>query len=214
MPRLEGVLRALKTGDVGVEEVLRGLQRQGEWDGGGAAGEGEEEGDGVHKIPPSTATGAASVIRDDIIATLRSQTQSYLRTHLSPHPHTILITDGFLLLAHSLPTLRALFSTKILLRASYADAKARRERRRAYVTLDGFWEDPEGYFDGVVWPAWGEEHTWLERGGDVEGEGVAVAGVGWGLEEVVGWCVGVLRGGLVGDGGGEDGGGGELGVEG
>jgi nicotinamide/nicotinate riboside kinase len=215
VPRLENVLGALKSGDVAIEEVLRGLPRQGEWDGGSAGegeGEGGENGDGVHKVPPPASAGAG-VVSDEVVAQLRASTQAYLRHHhLAPGHHAIILTDGFLLLGRSLPRLRALFSTKILLRASYADAKARRERRKAYVTLDGFWEDPEGYFEGVVWPAWGEEHGWLFEGGDVQGEldegvcgreGIAVAGVGMGLEEVVGWCVGVLRGGLVGvEGGG------------
>ena len=58
---------------------------------------------------------------------------------------------------------------KIFLRASYAKAKARREARSGYVTLEGFWEDPEGYVDKIVWPNYVEGHRWMFENGDVEG---------------------------------------------
>ncbi|KAI5800016.1 P-loop containing nucleoside triphosphate hydrolase protein, partial [Geopyxis carbonaria] len=41
---------------------------------------------------------------------------------------------------------------RILLRAPYERAKQRREARTRYVTIEGFWEDPPGYFDKIVWP--------------------------------------------------------------
>lgn len=59
---------------------------------------------------------------------------------------------------------------KVLLRASYARAKARREARDGYVTLEGFWQDPPGYVDKIVWPNYVKEHAWLFEGGDVEGK--------------------------------------------
>lgn len=59
---------------------------------------------------------------------------------------------------------------KIFLRASYAKAKARREARDGYVTLEGFWADPPGYVDKIVWPNYVAEHSWMFRDGDVEGE--------------------------------------------
>lgn len=58
---------------------------------------------------------------------------------------------------------------KLFLRTSYARAKARREARTGYVTLEGFWEDPPGYVDKVVWPNYVEEHAYLFENGDVEG---------------------------------------------
>jgi nicotinamide/nicotinate riboside kinase len=73
------------------------------------------------------------------------------------------------------------------------DAKRRRESRNGYVTLEGFWEDPEGYFDRVVWPNYVDEHGYLFEEGDVEGrvdevrrkEGVVVLGLGLTLEEML-----------------------------
>lgn len=59
---------------------------------------------------------------------------------------------------------------KIFLRASYERAKARREARDGYVTLEGFWADPPGYVDKVVWPNYVKEHAWMFEGGDVEGK--------------------------------------------
>ena len=58
---------------------------------------------------------------------------------------------------------------KLFLRASYDKAKQRRDARDGYVTLEGFWEDPPGYVDMVVWPNYVQEHAWMFEGGDVEG---------------------------------------------
>ncbi|KAM3521720.1 hypothetical protein MY4038_008923 [Beauveria bassiana] len=78
--------------------------------------------------------------------------------------------DGFLLYSKSMTELAPSLDIKILLRASHAQAKARREARDGYVTLEGFWKDPPGYVDHVVWPNYVKEHAWLFENGDVEGE--------------------------------------------
>ncbi|KAF2096727.1 P-loop containing nucleoside triphosphate hydrolase protein, partial [Rhizodiscina lignyota] len=83
---------------------------------------------------------------------------------------TIAIIDGFLLFAPSMASIRSLFSVKLFLRTDYATAKRRREARSGYVTLEGFWEDPPGYVDKVVWPNYVKDHSFLFRNGDVEGE--------------------------------------------
>jgi len=51
----------------------------------------------------------------------------------------------------------------------YKKAKARREARSGYVTLEGFWEDPPGYVDKIVWPNYVNDHKFLFVDGDVEG---------------------------------------------
>lgn len=51
---------------------------------------------------------------------------------------------------------------------SRARATARREARDGYVTLEGFWADPPGYVDKVVWPNYAASHAWLFEDGDVE----------------------------------------------
>lgn len=57
---------------------------------------------------------------------------------------------------------------KLLLRVSYAKAKARREARSGYATIEGFWEDPPGYVDKIMWPNYVLEHQWMFENGDVE----------------------------------------------
>lgn len=42
--------------------------------------------------------------------------------------------------------------TKFFITASREVLKARRESRPGYVTLQGYWVDPPGYFDHIVWP--------------------------------------------------------------
>ncbi|KAF2460636.1 P-loop containing nucleoside triphosphate hydrolase protein [Lineolata rhizophorae] len=79
----------------------------------------------------------------------------------------VAIVDGFLLYAEAMRDVRALFDVRLFLRASYGAAKARRETRNGYVTLEGFWEDPPGYVDKVVWPNYVRDHAFLFEGGDV-----------------------------------------------
>lgn len=80
------------------------------------------------------------------------------------------VFDGFLLYSKALAPIQSQMDIKLFLRVSYAKAKARREARSGYVTLEGFWEDPPGYVDKIVWPNYVEDHKWMFEGGDVEGK--------------------------------------------
>jgi len=82
----------------------------------------------------------------------------------------ICIVDGFLLFSEEMSGVRELFDVRMLLRADFATVKRRREARKGYVTLEGFWEDPEGYVDEIVWPNYVKDHGFLFKDGDVEGE--------------------------------------------
>ncbi|KAK7543140.1 P-loop containing nucleoside triphosphate hydrolase protein [Phyllosticta citricarpa] len=84
----------------------------------------------------------------------------------------IAIIDGFLLFSSEMAELgiRDQFDLRLFLRTSYATAKKRREARSGYITLEGFWEDPPGYVDDVVWPNYVKDHNFLFQGGDVDGE--------------------------------------------
>ncbi|KAF2005068.1 P-loop containing nucleoside triphosphate hydrolase protein [Amniculicola lignicola CBS 123094] len=82
----------------------------------------------------------------------------------------IAIVDGFLLYSESMADIRELFDVKLFLRTSYATAKRRREARSGYVTLEGFWADPPGYVDQIVWPNYVKDHAFLFQGSDVEKE--------------------------------------------
>ncbi|KAK4042320.1 nicotinamide riboside kinase [Parachaetomium inaequale] len=88
----------------------------------------------------------------------------------------ICILDGFLLYApqtSSPPTplsrIPPLLDIKLFLQASKAKALHRRGARDGYVHVDGFWTDPPGYVEKIVWPNYVEAHRWLFEGGDVEG---------------------------------------------
>ncbi|KAI1139660.1 P-loop containing nucleoside triphosphate hydrolase protein [Hypoxylon sp. FL0543] len=83
----------------------------------------------------------------------------------------ICILDGFLLYSPEMEAggIPALLDAKLFLRVSRARATRRRERRDGYVTLEGFWTDPPGYVDKIVWPNYVASHAALFRGGDVEG---------------------------------------------
>jgi nicotinamide/nicotinate riboside kinase len=82
----------------------------------------------------------------------------------------IAIIDGFMLYSEGMKAIRDQFDIKLFLRTDHATAKARREARTGYVTLEGFWEDPPGYVDDIVWPEYVKEHAFLFRDGNVEGE--------------------------------------------
>ncbi|MCJ1466613.1 ribosylnicotinamide kinase [Pseudocyphellaria aurata] len=116
----------------------------------------------------------------------------------------LLILDGFLLFPAPpvIPLLPSLLHIKILLRTTRSAALARRLARPGYATLEGFWADPPGYFEDVVWPHYVEAHARYFEGGDVEGgvdeeacqsEGVVVGSEEEGLEGVLEWVVGVVR---------------------
>jgi len=82
----------------------------------------------------------------------------------------IAIIDGFLLYSEEMKNIRSLFDVKLFLRTDYKTAKGRREARSGYVTLEGFWEDPPGYVDNVVWPNYVKDHAFMFKDGDVEGD--------------------------------------------
>lgn len=116
----------------------------------------------------------------------------------------LLIVEGFLLFPSPPlpPALPSLFDVKILLRVNKNVAKERREARTGYVTLDGFWSDPPGYFDDVVWPNYVESHEKYFLKGNVEGEvdevkckgGVHIGPREGRVVEVLEWVVNVIRG--------------------
>ena len=170
------MLRSIKDGG----DAPAGLVRQ------GSRADGD---DGIHA--------AGAVGRDAIERARAALTPSWAGRRL-------VIVDGFLLFGPSVPaSLRDLFDVKVLLRARYEEAKARRARRNGYVTLEGFWADPEGYFDEVVWPNYEREYGGLVAGvgeGGGRAGGVWVSGLGWGVEECLGWVGGVLGGEVEGEG--------------
>lgn len=58
----------------------------------------------------------------------------------------IAVIDGFLLYAKAMDHIWKQLDVKLFLHTDFMTAKARRESRSGYVTLEGFWEDPPGEF--------------------------------------------------------------------
>ncbi len=85
-----------------------------------------------------------------------------------PEPR-LCILDGFLLYCPQMRTVMDLIDIKLFLLVSRAKATQRREARDGYVTLEGFWKDPPGYVDKIVWPNYVQAHKWLFEDGNVEG---------------------------------------------
>ncbi|KAJ8103221.1 P-loop containing nucleoside triphosphate hydrolase protein [Lipomyces tetrasporus] len=77
------------------------------------------------------------------------------------------IVDGFLLFNDDVITKQ--LDIKFLLRAPYESLKKRREARSGYATIEGFWVDPPGYFENIVWPGYVRAHKHLFEGEDLEG---------------------------------------------
>ncbi|OTA65271.1 nicotinamide riboside kinase 1 [Hypoxylon sp. EC38] len=90
---------------------------------------------------------------------------------LISNPLRICILDGFLLYSPEMEAggIPSLLDTKLFLLVSRERATQRRERRDGYVTLEGFWTDPPGYVDKIVWPNYVASHSSLFKNGDVEG---------------------------------------------
>ncbi|KAI4177358.1 MAG: hypothetical protein LQ343_000338 [Gyalolechia ehrenbergii] len=181
-PRLEVAVRKWRNG----EKVEEGhVNPQPEFNASAEGEEGQDEGGGITKTRI-----------EELGVAVRSRIKACQR---------ILILDGFLLFARSVPsTFRSLLDLKVLLRAPYAQAKRRREARSGYTTMEGWWEDPPGYFDKVVWPNYVEENRGFFVGENVEGRvdeeacgrgGVRVCeGKEGGLGEVLSWVVGEIIG--------------------
>ncbi|KAH6603906.1 nicotinamide riboside kinase 1 [Trichoderma cornu-damae] len=140
------------------------------------------------------------------ISALRSKVSSLLPPNhpLNTASLRLCILDGFLLYPPSMSAIQPHLDVKLFLRASYARAKARREARDGYVTLEGFWADPPGYVDKVVWPNYVAEHSCMFEDGDVEGryrgdvlgrEAIRVPDgddVDGDMDKILGWMVDVI----------------------
>ncbi|KAH0544845.1 hypothetical protein FGG08_001074 [Glutinoglossum americanum] len=158
------------------------------------------------EMPPSLVSmedqneAGPSGVPDPTIARLHSHVHSRLPTPTPP----IFLLDGFLLYPpHLNPPLLPHLHTKIFLLTTLTTLLARRANRTGYVTLEGFWEDPEGYVERVVWVNYVRDHGFLVgEGGEVrrevaEGLGVRVQKEGgWRMEEVLEWAVGEILEGL------------------
>ena len=188
LPRLRGTL--LKVKEEGVGAIPIDLVKQG----------GVE--DGVHA---TAAGGGSGSMIEGFIDRKRQEVAAWrARLPVQAQGRPIVLVEGFLLFGSGVrDSLDGIFDLKILVRASRAKAGERRERRNGYVTLEGFWADPPGYFEEVVWPGYEAEHGYLFRDQDVEGQvleeaeregGVKVQeGLDIGVEESCAWVLSLME---------------------
>jgi len=116
----------------------------------------------------------ACPVPDSVLASQKSRVAYWLGPGRPGHRLlssgvNICLLDGFLLYAPSVRPVMDGLDIKLFLLVSREKATARREARDGYVTLEGFWKDPPGYVEKIVWPNYAESHAWLFEGGDVEG---------------------------------------------
>ncbi|GAA97287.1 uncharacterized protein L969DRAFT_14624 [Mixia osmundae IAM 14324] len=77
------------------------------------------------------------------------------------------IVDGFLMYWDR--QANAQYDIKLFVREDEAILRKRREERNGYNTAEGeMWQDPPGYWQNIVWPAYLKAHRHLFRAGDVE----------------------------------------------
>ncbi|KAJ1836182.1 ribosylnicotinamide kinase [Coemansia sp. RSA 2711] len=80
-------------------------------------------------------------------------------------PFSLILVDGILLFyddaSDTAPGTEC--DAGVFIHAHYKTLKQRRESRSAYVTKDGIWEDPPGYFDAIVWPNFEKYHSSIIR---------------------------------------------------
>ncbi|CAK7230309.1 ribosylnicotinamide kinase [Sporothrix curviconia] len=117
-------------------------------------------------------------VSDETIESLKTKVQVWLQPGQPGHKLIaqdaantlrICIFDGFLLYSEETRATMEQIDVRLFLRVSHAKATQRREARDGYVTLEGFWQDPPGYVDKIVWPNYVKAHKWLFDDGDVEG---------------------------------------------
>ncbi|KAI8372857.1 P-loop containing nucleoside triphosphate hydrolase protein [Radiomyces spectabilis] len=75
-----------------------------------------------------------------------------------------IIVDGFMLYWDADVT--SVLDCRIFMTASYETLKNRREGRKGYATIEGYWEDPPGFFDKIVWPQFVKWNKHLFAGQD------------------------------------------------
>lgn len=76
------------------------------------------------------------------------------------------LLDGFLMYPPSMSAIHPFLNLKIFLRTTKKKVIERRGRRDGYATIEGWWVDPPGYVEDIVWPAYVREHAFMFRGSD------------------------------------------------
>ncbi|KAF9359316.1 ribosylnicotinamide kinase [Mortierella sp. AD094] len=100
------------------------------------------------KNPVGSET-SSTPIPDQVLEGWKEQIMDQIPQDERQHTKFVIV-DGFILYVDE--QLRKTIDVKFFLTASYHILKERRESRKGYATLEGYWVDPPGYFDDIVWP--------------------------------------------------------------
>ncbi|GAB5591581.1 ribosylnicotinamide kinase [Umbelopsis nana] len=84
-------------------------------------------------------------VSDSFLDQLRAMVPADVEEHTR-----LIIVDGILLFCD--PLIYNEFDCSIFIHAGKETLKQRREARQGYITQEGYWVDPPGYFDQLVWP--------------------------------------------------------------
>ena len=142
------------------------------------------------EIPEEEVKGVKAAIDEEALERLKNDVAAWEKNLKSERKDwarsPLVIIDGFLLFGDSVREIRDELDIKILLRSTYEDSKQRREARSGYNTHEGYWEDPPGYFDDIVWPNYVKNHEFLFQGSNVQGPVNEAASESVGIEVVPG----------------------------
>ncbi|KAF9909405.1 ribosylnicotinamide kinase [Lobosporangium transversale] len=106
--------------------------------------------DSLEDKNPVGSNTSSTPIPDQVLKEMRDQIMSQISSDVDRTNLKFVILDGFLLYVNE--QLRNTIDIKFFLTAPYQILKERRESRAGYATLEGYWIDPPGYFDDIVWP--------------------------------------------------------------
>ncbi|KAE8268163.1 hypothetical protein A4X09_0g4185 [Tilletia walkeri] len=111
-------------------------------------------------IPDDLVSRWADTLRRAIITTASASSST------TDQRIVIVLVDGFL--AYFDPRVRAELDVRFFTRCSREVMKSRRARRSYITAEENVWQDPPGYYDNIVWPAYVLAHQGMFEHGDVE----------------------------------------------
>jgi nicotinamide/nicotinate riboside kinase len=96
------------------------------------------------------ASDDAIVCKSDLTSPIEIDQDLVKRLRDAVNGRKVIIVDGFLIYEDK--NVYEQFDVSIFLEASKEELKKRRSQRQGYITLEGYWADPVGYFEEFVWP--------------------------------------------------------------
>lgn len=113
------------------------------------------------------------VVGAAVVEALKQEFAGWIAAKGGQGQTTICLLDGFLLYPARYieeSSARAIYDVtetlldrKLFVPCTRAQTVQRRAARSGYVTLEGFWADPPGFVEDVVWPNFARYHAWMFR---------------------------------------------------